>query len=209
MTRQLLWPDLEPKAIEEGWIADPFPSLSAAQVLDALSLRHSMAGWNGMPGRWVFAREVSAQTGLWGDQQRFDAVAIGLTPAVKYARVVYEVKVSRSDWQGELRGRFDVKRRYTGENDADGMPNYVREKVRRPGNKWDAALAVSTEFYIAAPPKVVQLSELPPEAGLVEIRPWGKDGELRARVVKAAPVRDTPNPGPEFWASMLRKAAAR
>ena len=94
MSRGLLFPDLEPDDVSQGWLVD-VPSVTSGQVLDAVSRRHSMDGWNGRPGRWVFMREVCATTGQWGDQQRFDALAVGLVPSVKYARVVYEVKVSK------------------------------------------------------------------------------------------------------------------
>lgn len=74
-------------------------------------------------------------------------------------------------------------------------------------NKWDEAVALSTEFWYAAPPRCILPEELPPEAGLLEVRLWGQDREPRARIVRKAPVRDTANPGPEFWASVLRRAA--
>jgi hypothetical protein len=189
--------------------------MTASEVLDAIAKRHRMDGWNG-PGRWVFCREVNEATGLWGQGQRFDAVAVGLVPSVNYARVIYEVKVSRSDWLRELRpltevvdlrGRLAsrrVKAIALGAND---------EKLAEIGlvvtqrAKWAAALALSTEFWIAAPPFVVQREELPAEAGLVEVRPWGRDRELRPRVIREAPVRATPTPGPEFWAAVLRRTA--
>ena len=213
MTR-LLWPDLVPEDEADGWLPD-FPKVTTEQVLRALSARHPMDGWNG-PGRWVFAREVNEATGLWGAGQRFDAVAVGLVPSVQYARVVYEVKVSRSDWLRELRpqvemaNRFGV-RRLSGKGavamlaDPGQLPGWQLSEVR----KWDAALAVSTEFWVAAPPRCVQLDELPPEAGLIEVRPWGSAGELRARVMRQAPVRETPVPDAGFWAAVLRRVATR
>jgi hypothetical protein len=215
VTARVLWPDLEPEAIERGWLAEmPELKLSSAQVCAALAARHPMDGWNGKPGRWVFALEVQETTGIYGDAQRFDAVAVGLVPSLKYARIVYEVKVSRSDWLRELKPRWDV--RYNGHRRRmDIRSDEDRDLLTASGftvaecNKWDAALAVSTEFYIAAPARVVQIAELPPEAGLVEIRPWGSPDALRARVVRPAPVRDTPLPDAGFWASMLRSVAAR
>lgn len=203
----LLWPELEPEAVDAGFFPEIPPQMAASDVLEALARRHPMDGWNGRPGRWVFLTEVAAETGLWGEQQRFDAVALGLVPSNGYARVVYEVKISRGDWLRELRPRVDrrVSSRWDHET-SEWRTEVVR--TERPGNKWDAALGVSTEFWIAAPPRVVQVSELPPEAGLVEIRPWGPTRELRARVIRPAPVRETPHPGREFWASVLRYAAA-
>lgn len=60
-------------------------------------------GSTGCLGAGCFVREVQAATGGYGSVQRFDAVAIGLVPSNKYARVVYEVKISRGDWLRELR----------------------------------------------------------------------------------------------------------
>jgi hypothetical protein len=210
MSARLLWPELEPEDDAGGWLAD-IPQVTSAQVLGALAARHPMDGWNEMPGRWVFVREVLATTGAWGEQQRFDAVAIGLVPSNGYARVVYEIKVSRADWLRELRPRVDRIQRGQWEDDGSEYGTWRSEIERRerPGNKWDAALAVSTEFWVAAPPHCVLLSELPPEAGLVEVRPWGPSRELRARVVRQAPVRDTPMPDAGFWAAVLRRAAER
>ncbi len=214
MGRALLWPELEPAAIEVGWIAEPLPiKVTASMVLDAIALRHDMSGIGGRPARWVFCREVQAMTGAYSNVQRFDAVAIGLVPSVKYARVVYEVKVSRSDWLHELKPITDV--RYGGHRLSGYMTPKTEEEVAdlvglgykvETRNKWDEAFAISTEFYVAAPPHVVQESELPPGAGLVEVRPWGTGRTLKPRVVRAAQVRETPQPGPEFYASFLRRA---
>ena len=222
MTR-VLWPDLEPSAAAEGFLPD-VPTLQSYDVLRALAARHPMDGFNGAPGRWVFLRETAAATGQYGDVQRFDALAVGLVPSVKYARVVYEVKVSRGDWLRELKPIPDVRWSYNGREHREPAGRARRivkaieedptgrfgQHYRIAGEyrKWDEALALSTEFWIAAPPHVVLTSELPPEAGLVEVRLWGPDRVPRARVVVKAPVRDTPNPGPEFWASVLRGAAA-
>jgi hypothetical protein len=214
---RLLWPELEPDAAEQGWLAD-VPRATTDDVLGAIARRHPMDGWKG-PGRWVFCREVNEATGLWGQGQRFDAVAVGLVPSVKYARVIYEVKVSRSDWLRELRPLVDVgdrhgrlsRRLVSAYQTEDGLGGL--DKLRESGydvverRKWDAALALSTEFWIAAPPHVVQVDELPPEAGLVEVRPWGPSRELRPRVIRPAPVRETPHPGHEFWAAVLRRTA--
>lgn len=210
---RVFWPDLGPADIEAGWqpaLVDlPESRLTAEQVLKALALRHHDERWNGMPGRWVFLTEVQEATGQYGDVQRFDALAVGLVPSVGYARVVYEVKVSRSDWLRELRPQFRVGPRN------EVVTGRFVEQYRGAGyavsefNKWDAALRVATEFWYAAPPRCILPSEVPEGCGLVEVRPWGADRELRARVVVKAPKHDTPNPGPEFWSAVIRRAARR
>lgn len=183
--QRLIWPDVDDQEVAEGWT--PMAELpegskvTANEVLSALALRHDEGGWNGMPGRWVFLREVSAQTGQWGEQQRFDAVALGLVPSVGYARIVYEVKVSRSDWLRELKPQIRFSYRghgLSGTVAAHHLKDDGIEQLRRAGyteerrDKWAAAMAVATEFWYAAPPKTILPSELPDGAGLVEIRPW-------------------------------------
>jgi hypothetical protein len=195
---RLLWPELEPEAEAAGWLPE-FPSMSSADVLRAVARRHPMDGINGMPGRWVFCREVQASTGSYSDVQRFDAVAVGLTPAVRYARVVYEVKVSRADWLRELRAKVYA---WSGPRTTDDL-------LANPSAKWDAALAVSTEYWLAAPPHCILPGELPAEAGLLEVRAWGPSREPRARVIRPAPVRETAMPDAGFWAAVLRRAAER
>ena len=214
VSRGLLFPDLEPEAIAEGWLPE-VPPMTSYQILDALASRHPMDGYNG-PGRWVYVREVMETTGAYADCQRFDAVAIGLVPSVKYARVIYEVKVSRADWLRELKPKLRLRRPDGGwepiASHEQGQ-RLIASRVSRWWDgaaieeyaKWDAAVSLSTEFWIAAPPRVVQIHELPPEAGLVEIRPYGEG--LRPKVVRPAPVRDTANPDAGFWASVLRRAA--
>lgn len=219
MSARLLFPELGADAEAEGWLPD-IPLLTSGQVLSAVARRHPMDGFNGMPGRWVFVREVQAATGSYADVQRFDALAVGLVPSTKYARVVYEVKVSRADWLRELRPIIEIRNRHgtafrarhsaqliqsVRDGTYDPLPGEQVVEVR----KWDAALAVSTEFWIAAPPRCVQLDELPPEAGLLEVRLWGKDHEPRARVLRPAPIRETPLPDAGFWAAVLRRAAER
>lgn len=225
---RLLFPELGGAEQAEGWIdAVPEAKVTAADVCAALDRRHDPGpSIGGLPGRWVFLREVQAATGRYGDVQRFDAVAVGLVPSVKYARVVYEVKVARSDWLHELEPLVEVRynghqmsrrtlRAYLREGEEGKSREALLAELSGMGytaevrSKWQRALDVSTEFYFAAPPRVIQLHEVPEEAGLVEVRPWGPRRELRARVIRPAPVRDTPHPGPEWWAAVLRRAARR
>ena len=225
--QRLAWPELDDGLVSKGWLASFAQPITSSDVLEAIARRHPMDGFGGKPGKWVFVREVQSSTGSYSDVQRFDAVAIGLVPSVKYARVVYEVKVTRSDWLREMRplveylwrghrtGRrrpAQVTRLSVEQAEAINLSErrlldagYVRHDFR----KWDEAVACSTEYWVAAPPHVVLPSELPPEAGLLEVRPYGKAGTLRARVVVPAPVRDTPAPGPGFYAAVLREVARR
>jgi hypothetical protein len=222
----LLFPDVDEMELQEGWqpLVD-IPKgggITATDVLDVLAKRHDEGGWNGRPGRWVFLREVPAETGSYGEPQRFDALAIGLVPSNNYARIVYEVKVSRADWLRELKPKTILK--YDGRLRVS--PDVAREAMRRKDDealdrllgagytieeraKWAAAMEIATEFWYAAPVRCILPTELPEGAGLLEVRPWGREGELRARVVASARRMDAPNPGPEFWAATLRCLAGR
>lgn len=221
--QRLLFPDIDAREAGDGWhplaeIPKAAP-ITASDVLDVLAKRHDESGINGMPGRWVFLREVSAQTGQWGEQQRFDALAVGLVPSVHYARIVYEVKVSRSDWLRELKPktvlRYDARLRMSADTARHALKADGEERLRAAGytieeqRKWEAAMAVATEFWYAAPVRCILASELPEGAGLLEVRPWGKDGELRARVAVPAKSLETETPGPAFWSSVLRRLAGR
>lgn len=210
MASRILWPELGEREVKKGWLPVAAP-LTTRQVLDAIAKRHDMSGFGGRPGRWVFCVEVQSGTGSYGDVQRFDAIAVGLVPSVKYARVIYEVKVSRSDWLRELKpiSAVTYNGRPAGRMWDEPADLEARGYVIEERSKWQTALNLSTEFWVAAPPEVVLEHELPPEAGLVEVRPYGRDGALRPRIVRKAPVRQTPMPGPEFWAAVLRRAAER
>ena len=222
--QRLLFPDADPAELEAGW--QPLAEIpkgggiTAAGVLEVLARRHDEGGWNGRPGRWVFLREVLAATGSYGESQRFDAVAIGLVPSNSYARIVYEVKVSRSDWLRELKPKtilkYDGRLRVSPDIAIAAQGNADAEQRLRDAGytieeraKWASAMEIATEFWYAAPVRCILPSELPEGAGLLEVRPWGPTGELRARAVVQAKRLDTPNPGPEFWASAMRCLAGR
>lgn len=224
--QRLLFPDVDEAEVEAGW--QPLAEIprgggiTASDVLDVLAKRHDEGGWNGYPGRWVFLRELQAATGGYGESQRFDAVALGLVPSNNYARIVYEVKVSRADWLRELKPR--ILMRYDG-----GLrvsPDVAREAMRLKDDealdrllgagytieeqaKWAAAMAVATEFWYAAPVRTILPAELPDGAGLLEVRPWGRGAELRGRVVVHARRLEGADPGVDFWASVLRKLGGR
>lgn len=220
MSQRLLFPDIDPHELDAGWtpLAEIPRSggITASDVLDVLAKRHDEGGWNGMPGRWVFLREVQAATGSYGESQRFDGLAVGLVPSNNYARIVYEVKVSRSDWLRELKPKTVL--RYRGNPAPHATATYRGEDAERMADlgysieeqvKWGAAMAIATEFWYAAPVRCILADELPEGAGLLEVRPWGPSRELRARAVVQAKPLGTPSPGPEFWAAVLRRLAGR
>ena len=81
--------------------------------------------------------------------------------------------------------------------------DFLRE-LKHP-EKRKPALEVSNRFYFAMPRGIAASEEVPADAGLVYITA----GAEKVMIVKEAPWRDTPLPGPRFWAMILRRAAAR
>ncbi len=200
-----IWAELTAEDMQRGWLSE-VPTVSATDVLDALVSRDSKKSRR-RPGHWLFVREIYAGP-PFSNAQRFDALALGLTSSSGYLRIVYEVKISRSDWLRELQprtsDRWEVVRDKAGRH-----KNPRRVKVPIPGNKWDRALEVAHELWYAAPPNCIAPAELPGGAGLLEVRWWGEARELRPRVIVPAARRDLPNPAPEFWAMILSSVAAR
>lgn len=116
--------------------------MNAKIVIDALRKRH---GSNGR--EWAFFDELRAGTGYkniregMNPEQRFDAWAINLYPSKGHMTIVYEVKVSRSDFLHE---------------------------IANP-TKREQALRHSNEFYFAVPTGLIQLQEVPEECGLLYV----------------------------------------
>jgi len=148
-----------------------FQGQTAASIIEALRRHHSGASY-GAP--WAFFAELRIGTGYGREaEQRIDAWAMALWPSAQFKRVAYEVKISRSD--------------------------FLRE-IKDPGKR-RRAMVFSNEFYFATPFGLLKESEIPPECGLVEIRPDG-----RLRTVVDAPHRDTPPPSWRFMAAIIRRA---
>jgi hypothetical protein len=123
--------------------------------------------------RYVCFPELRTGTGYTaGNTQGIDLWAMDLWPSGDLRRISFEVKVSRGDFLRELK---DPRKR-------------------------KLALLWSNEFLFATPVGLINIAELPPEAGLVEVR---EDGSLLWKV--AAPWRDTPPPSWRFLASVARR----
>lgn len=108
-------------------------------VLDMVEPRYRKPG-NGGSGEYAFMRQVRNDAGF--DASRtFDAVAVHLWPSRGFQVDVIEVKVSRSDWQRELKDPA----------------------------KAEAAFQVANRFIVAAPAGIVHTGEVPPGWGLLEV----------------------------------------
>ena len=140
-------------------------------IIKALRRRHPEA-------EWAFFEELRAGTGYrnvaagLNPEQRFDAWAINLYPSKQFLRIVYEIKVSRSDFLYE---------------------------IKHP-EKREQALQLSNCFYFVAPVGLIKPEELPPEAGLIEVK-----DEWESRLKVRAPVRTDAGPTWQFFASIARR----
>lgn len=143
-------------------------------VLDAIEPRYRKPG-NGGSGEYAFLRQVRNAAGF--DATRtFDAVAVHLWPSRGFVTDVIEVKVSRSDWLRELKDPA----------------------------KAEAAFVIGDRFIVAAPSGIIQVGELPPGWGLLEVT------EKRTRMSVAPECRSkgrTTFPA-GFVVAMLRAAGA-
>lgn len=178
------------------------PQATEREMLDLLERMLTKHG-NGGAGEYAFMRQVRNAAGF--DAKRtFDGVSVGLWPSRGLDIHVYEVKVSRSDWQREL---------------------------AKPQKAEDAA-QVADRFTIVAPRDVVPVDEVPPTWGLIhayggialeEELPPAFEGQLpqkvtrvegrKLRVVRRAPLlrpgQNLPTSVPRsFLVPMLRAAGA-
>lgn len=146
--------------------------LPSAEILDRLARRHVQPSW-------MFFRELRVGTGFAKLAQiRLDAWALATWPSLRYERITYEVKISRSDWLREM----------------------AHPEKRRMG------LHLSNRFYFVTPPNLVKVAEVPAECGLIEI--GGAPDRIAGTFTIAveAPWRDTPGPSWAFLASLVRHA---
>lgn len=138
--------------------------------------------------------ELRGGAGYGGQSNRYiDAWAMCVTPSKGNPRTAYEIKTSR--------------------------PDFLRE-LKKPAKR-KAALLFSNQFYFATPTGIVKPEELPPEAGLIEVRDLGPrseavftnddnvigpDQRYGWTIVVTAPWRDTPPPSWRFVVSLLRNS---
>lgn len=117
--------------------------VDTAFIMRTLTEYYTRRNNTGIEG-WCVFPELSARTS-WSPS-RIDLFVMAAWESLNYTRIAYEVKVSRSDFQREM---------------------------RTPDKKaW--ALALSNQFYFACPKGMIGISELPPEAGLVYVHKDGK-----------------------------------
>lgn len=128
-------------------------------------------------GGWVYIKELRAGTGFSKASDRYlDAWLMQTYPSSPMRAVAIEIKTSRSDFLRE-----------------------VKQPLKR-----DSALRISNHFYFACPAGLIKESELPDEAGLIEIAVGQNGKPFEAKITSDAPYRDCSFPLP-FVASLARR----
>lgn len=120
---------------------------------------------------WAVFHEFRCGTGFGkGNESRLDSLVLGLWRSNALIRIAYEIKVSRSDFLREVKAPL----------------------------KQVPALRISNRFYYVTPPGLLKVEEIPPWAGLLEVREsdlddapnWAKERAARERWLKNYPYMD-------------------
>ena len=141
--------------------------ITAREICQLLAERHAGS-------EWAFAIEVSTTTGVGllsemnplKGPRRIDAFAMNLWPSRGYKRVAYEIKLSRADWLAECAA----------------------------WEKHVQAYLLANEFYVVAPPGVVQDEDLRypnltmQSLGLIEATDAGQVVRVKAIETEAWPM---------------------
>ena len=165
--------------------------MKASEVVEALRKRYH-------PPEWAFFDELRAGTGYdyghkTGVEKRLDAWAFHLWPSGGYQPTGFEIKVSRSDFQRELR-----KAKENRESNAR-----VFDLLNRKGKgSLERYMEICQFFYFVTPANLVLPREVPDDAGLIWVYP-----QAGCRFKKAAPPREMPEPEWDFFAAVCRRVA--
>lgn len=108
-------------------------------------------------------------------EQRFDAWSISYFPSKRNVTTCFEVKISKSDFMHEIKN----------------------PKKRRAG------LRLANEFYFVTPEGLLEITDIPPECGLLEVT---EGGLIRTTI--HAPFRDIEPPTWLFLSSICRRTIA-
>lgn len=140
--------------------------MKTPQVIKHLRAMHN-------PKEWAFFEELRIGGGFSKDSmQRFDAWAIHFQPNKRNVSRCYELKVSKADFQKEIK---DPQKRRAG-------------------------LRLSNEFYFVTPKGLCEISDIPPETGLLEVN---SSGEIEKTI--PAPFRDIEPPTWLFLSTICRR----
>jgi hypothetical protein len=125
------------------------------------------------PRQWAFFDELRIGTGFGKDaEQRFDGWAIHYYPSKRNVTRCYEIKISKNDFLNEI--NKPLKRR--------------------------AGLRLANEFWFVAPQGLLDVKEIPPECGLMEV-----DKHYQIHINIQAPFRDVMPPTWLFVSALSRR----
>lgn len=127
---------------------------------------------------WLWAREVPTKAG-YGSPRTIDCVAMHRWSSHNHQLDMIELKVSRSDFQAELK-------------DPAKHETFFR---------W------ANRFWIAAPQGLLKAAELPEQWGLLTVG-LNDDGGWRVRQLKAAQTMESEMPSRSFFAMFARRAVS-
>lgn len=145
----------------------------------ALLRKHLDRPGNGGAGEYAFMAHVRNAAGF-SATRTFDGVALSLWPSRGHTLHIYEVKISRSDWQREL---------------------------KNPAKAEDAC-KIADYFSIVAPRGIVTRAELPPTWGLIETHGDGLRTTVAAPYLGDGPAKTRPPIDRSLVVAMLRSAGA-
>lgn len=126
------------------------------KIIELLRIRHERE-------HWACFVEISTRTGFTGPNRRLDFFAFNVWPSKKYHRIVYEIKVTRSDFNQEL---ANPEKRVTAEE-------------------------LSNECFFVTPVGMVLVDEIPEGWGLLELT-GGKGGLRKKKNAKWREIGEPP-----------------
>jgi hypothetical protein len=147
--------------------------ITAKDIVKLLRERHKQP-------EWITVDELRVSTGYTRGEERIDFWAMDTFPSQAFKRIAYEIKLSKSDFQSEIR----------------------KPAKRKP------ALLLSNQFYFVAPAGIIPVDRIPIDAGLMEVT-VSSEGHTYLKVVSKAPWLDTEPASWGFVAALMRRAHSR
>lgn len=158
--------------------------MKARDVVKALEKRHG-ADHSATTGReWAFFEELRAGTG-YGTYDYEKKEKEPNSPEQRFDAFAINLFPSKK----HERIVYEVK---------VSRADFLNE-IKNP-EKRQQALSLSNYFYFAVPKGLVSVDEIPEECGLIEV-----DEDLKSRIKKKAPYRDTGEPTWQFVSSIARR----
>jgi len=148
---------------------------SVTEIIKALTVKYHTTVRG---GEWLLLQELRIGSGYSkGASRSIDFWALNCYPSKNHLAIAYEIKRYRSDFLRDL---------------------------KKANTKHRGAKAYSDEFYYVAPAGMIKKEELPPWAGLIEIRTHAEGLHTVKKTHKPDP-RTKKEPGWGLICSLLRR----